>query len=67
MYSPIALVNRRGIRVKLVKTGLNAYVLPELSDPEIAQHVIERGFVARSEIASLAGSCGSAGATRAIE
>ena len=49
----IALVNRRGIRVKLAKTGWNEYVLPEFSDPEIAQHVIERGFVARSEIARL--------------
>jgi glycosyltransferase involved in cell wall biosynthesis/2-polyprenyl-3-methyl-5-hydroxy-6-metoxy-1,4-benzoquinol methylase len=46
----VALVNRRGFRVKLVKTGWNYYVLPELSDPEIAQHVIDRGFVARSEI-----------------
>jgi glycosyltransferase involved in cell wall biosynthesis len=49
----IALVNRRGIRVKLAKTGRSEYVLPEFSDPEIAQHLIERGFVARSEIARL--------------
>lgn len=49
----IALVNRRGIRVKLVKTGWNNYVLPELSDPEIAKHVVERGFVARSELPRL--------------
>ena len=46
----IALVNRRGFKAKLVKTGWNALVLPELSDPEIAQYVIDRGFVARSEI-----------------
>jgi glycosyltransferase involved in cell wall biosynthesis/2-polyprenyl-3-methyl-5-hydroxy-6-metoxy-1,4-benzoquinol methylase len=45
----IALVNRRGFRVKLVKTGWNHYVLPELSDPEIAQNVIDRGFVSRRE------------------
>ena len=49
----IALVNRRGIRVKLVKTGWNQNALPELSDPEVAQHVVERGFVARSEIPRL--------------
>lgn len=46
----IALVNRRGIRTKLIMTGLNHSALPELSDPEVAQHVIECGFVARSEI-----------------
>src|SRR6516225_775304 len=35
----VALVNRRGIRVKLVKTGWNVpHVLPALSDPEIARH-----------------------------
>lgn len=49
----IALVNRRGIQVKLVKTGSNDYVLPELSDPQIAQHVIERGFVKRSDLPRL--------------
>jgi len=46
----VALVNRRGIRAKLVKTGWNHYNLPELSFPEIAQHVIERGFVARNDL-----------------
>ena len=49
----IALVNRRGIQVKLVKTGSNDYVLPELSEPQIAQHVIERGFVVRSDLPRL--------------
>jgi glycosyltransferase involved in cell wall biosynthesis len=49
----IALVNQRGFRVKLVKTGWNNYVLPELTDSEIAQHVIDRGFIARSEIPRL--------------
>jgi glycosyltransferase involved in cell wall biosynthesis len=49
----VAFVNRRGLRVKLVKTGWNAYVLPELSDPEIAQHAVDRGFVARSDIPRL--------------
>ena len=46
----IALVNRRGLKAKLVKTGWTALALPELSDPEIAQYVIDRGFVARDEI-----------------
>jgi glycosyltransferase involved in cell wall biosynthesis len=49
----VALVNRRGIRVKLIKTGWNHYVLPELSNPEIAQHVIDLGFVARNEVPRL--------------
>jgi glycosyltransferase involved in cell wall biosynthesis len=50
----VALVNRRGIRVKLVKTGWNVpHVLPALSDPEIARHVVERGFIARSDIPRL--------------
>jgi glycosyltransferase involved in cell wall biosynthesis len=49
----IALVNRTGFRVKLVKTGWNHYVLPELSDPEIARHVIDRGFIARSDLPRL--------------
>ena len=49
----IALVNRRGFKAKLVKTGWNHYVLPELSDPEIAQYVIDRGFLARNEIPRL--------------
>jgi glycosyltransferase involved in cell wall biosynthesis len=49
----IALVNRGGSPIKLAMTGQNHSVLPELSDPEIAQYVIERGFVARSEIPRL--------------
>jgi glycosyltransferase involved in cell wall biosynthesis len=49
----IAIVNRRGVPVKLVKTGWNHYPLSELSDPEVAQHVIDRGFVLRSEIGRL--------------
>jgi glycosyltransferase involved in cell wall biosynthesis len=49
----VALLNRRGIKTKLVKTGWNKYVLSELSDPEIAQHVIDRGFLARDEIPRL--------------
>jgi glycosyltransferase involved in cell wall biosynthesis/2-polyprenyl-3-methyl-5-hydroxy-6-metoxy-1,4-benzoquinol methylase len=50
----VALVNRRGVRVKLIKTGLsNHFLLPELSDPEISQHVIDRGFVARDELPRL--------------
>jgi glycosyltransferase involved in cell wall biosynthesis len=49
----IALANRRGIRVKLAKTGWNQYVLPELSDSGIAQHVIDCGFVARSDLPRL--------------
>jgi glycosyltransferase involved in cell wall biosynthesis len=48
-----ALVNRRGIRLKLVMTGLNHSILPELSDPHIAQHVVERGFVVRNQIPRL--------------
>jgi glycosyltransferase involved in cell wall biosynthesis/2-polyprenyl-3-methyl-5-hydroxy-6-metoxy-1,4-benzoquinol methylase len=49
----VALVNRRGFRVKLVKAGLNAYVLPELSDPEIARYVIDRGFVTHRDVPGL--------------
>ena len=49
----VALVNRRGFRVKLIKTGWNLHVLPEQSDPEIARHIIDRGFVTRSEIPAL--------------
>ena len=49
----IALVNRRGFRVKLVRTGWNHHIEPELSVPEIARHVIDRGFVPRSEIPRL--------------
>ena len=49
----IATVNRRGFPVKLVKTGWNHYPLAELSDPEVAQHVIDRGFVPRQEVARL--------------
>jgi glycosyltransferase involved in cell wall biosynthesis len=50
----VALVNRRGVRVKLIKTGLSShFLLPELSDPEISQHVIDCGFVARDELPRL--------------
>ena len=49
----VALVNRRGFRVKLVRTGRNAYLLPELSDPGITQYVFDRGFVARTEVPRL--------------
>src|SRR6185437_5346285 len=49
----IAIVNRRGLPVKLVKTGWNYYPLPELSNTEVAQHVIDRGFVPRRDIARL--------------
>jgi glycosyltransferase involved in cell wall biosynthesis/2-polyprenyl-3-methyl-5-hydroxy-6-metoxy-1,4-benzoquinol methylase len=49
----VALANRRGFRVKLVKTGWSHYVLPELSNPEIAQHVIDLGFVARKDVPRL--------------
>lgn len=49
----VALLNRRGFKTKLVKTGWNKYVLPELTDPEVAQHVIDRGFLARDEIPKL--------------
>ena len=49
----IALLNRRGFGVKLVKTGFNFYPLPELSNPEVANYVIERGFVSRGEVLQL--------------
>ena len=49
----MALVNRRGFKAKLVKAGWNQHVLPELSDPEIAQLVIDRGFLAHNEIPRL--------------
>jgi glycosyltransferase involved in cell wall biosynthesis/2-polyprenyl-3-methyl-5-hydroxy-6-metoxy-1,4-benzoquinol methylase len=49
----VALANRRGVRVKLVKTGFNGFPPSELSDREIAQHVLDRGFVARSELPRL--------------
>jgi glycosyltransferase involved in cell wall biosynthesis len=49
----IALLNRRGIRAKLIKTGSNFYALPELSDPNIAQYLIELGFVPHSEVPRL--------------
>jgi glycosyltransferase involved in cell wall biosynthesis len=49
----VALVNRRGIRAKLVKTGSNLYLLPELSDPQIGRYVIERGFVSRGDLPRL--------------
>jgi glycosyltransferase involved in cell wall biosynthesis len=49
----VALINRRGIRARLVKTGSNLYLLPELSDPQIGRYVIERGFVRRSDLPRL--------------
>ncbi len=49
----IVIANRRGCRAKLVKTGWNHYQLPELSDPEVASLVIDRGFVSRSEVPRL--------------
>lgn len=49
----ISIVNRRGFPVKLVKTGWNYYPLAEMSNAEVAQHVIDRGFVARQDVARL--------------
>ena len=49
----IALLNRRGIRAKLIKTGSDFYALPELSDPKITQYLIELGFVPHSEVPRL--------------
>jgi glycosyltransferase involved in cell wall biosynthesis/2-polyprenyl-3-methyl-5-hydroxy-6-metoxy-1,4-benzoquinol methylase len=47
----VALVNRRGFRVKLVRTGRNA--LPDFSDPQITRYVSDRGFVPRAEVPRL--------------
>ncbi len=49
----IAIANRRGLRVKLAKTGWNHYLLPEFSDPEIAPHIINLGFIPRAEVPQL--------------
>jgi lipopolysaccharide biosynthesis protein/glycosyltransferase involved in cell wall biosynthesis len=49
----ISIVNRRGFPVKLVKTGWNYYPLSELSNTEVAQHVIDLGFVPRRNVARL--------------
>jgi glycosyltransferase involved in cell wall biosynthesis/2-polyprenyl-3-methyl-5-hydroxy-6-metoxy-1,4-benzoquinol methylase len=49
----VALANRHGVRVKLVKTGFSGFPPSELSDHEIAQHVLDRGFVTRSELPQL--------------
>ena len=49
----VALLNRRGIRARLIKTGSNFYALPELSDPKIAKYLIELGFVPHSEVPRL--------------
>src|SRR5262249_9756330 len=49
----IALLNRRGIRARLIKAGSNFYALPELSDPHITQHLIELGLVPHNEVPRL--------------
>ncbi len=49
----VALANRRGVRVKLVKTGFSGFPPSEVSDHQIAQHILDRGFVARSEVPRL--------------
>jgi glycosyltransferase involved in cell wall biosynthesis len=46
----IVIANRQGCRVKLVKTGFNIWTLPELSDPEVAALVLDRGFIPRADI-----------------
>jgi FkbM family methyltransferase len=53
LLDAIGLVNRRGFRVKMVKAGREAYALPELSDPKIARHVIDLGFVPHREVPRL--------------
>jgi glycosyltransferase involved in cell wall biosynthesis len=49
----IVIANRRGCRVKLLKTGWNHYRLPELSDPEIAPLIIDLGFIPRADVCQL--------------
>ena len=49
----IALVNGRGFRVKMVKAGRQGYVLTKFSDPKIARHVIDVGFIAHREVPRL--------------
>jgi glycosyltransferase involved in cell wall biosynthesis len=49
----IALLNRRGIRAKLIKAGSNFYSMLELCDPNITQHLIELGLVPHSEVPRL--------------
>lgn len=52
----LAIVNRNGLRVKLVKTGWNYYPLPEMSRADIAPYLIDRGFVSRGEVSRLIGA-----------
>jgi glycosyltransferase involved in cell wall biosynthesis/2-polyprenyl-3-methyl-5-hydroxy-6-metoxy-1,4-benzoquinol methylase len=49
----VALANRRGFRVKLVRAGLGSFPPSEFSGYDIAQHVIECGFVPHREIPRL--------------
>jgi glycosyltransferase involved in cell wall biosynthesis len=49
----IVIANREGCKVKLVKTGFNPWVMPELSDPEVARFVIDRGFIPRADVAKV--------------
>jgi glycosyltransferase involved in cell wall biosynthesis len=46
----IVIANRRGLKVKLIKTGSNHYLLPEISDSEVRPHLIDLGFVPRAQV-----------------
>jgi glycosyltransferase involved in cell wall biosynthesis len=49
----ITILNRRGFRVKLAKTGWSHHRLPEISDPEVALNLIDLGFMPRGDVPQL--------------
>jgi glycosyltransferase involved in cell wall biosynthesis len=53
LFLAVALLNRRGRRTKLLKTGLNYRPLQDLYVPSLLQSVIDLGFVVRRKVPHL--------------
>jgi len=53
LYLAVALLNRRGTKVRLVRTGADFVELTDHGDALLRQHSVNLGFIARSELPRL--------------
>ena len=53
LYLAVALVNRRGIKLRLVRTGQDFVPLAEMGEDILRENSIELGFVPREELPNL--------------
>lgn len=53
LYLAVALLNRRGIKVRLVRTGADYAAMTDHGEELLRQHALDLGFVPRSELPRL--------------